>query len=392
MAWNMTEVGEQRVRFVVRASEAGRNLSELCREFGISRPTGYVWLQRWQQDKTAGLEEKSRRPQRSPHKTAETVEQQIVELRRQRPDWGARKLRPLLAGQGVELPVITVHRVLLRHGLVRPEDRHQAAVQRFERAAPNEMWQMDFKSPKGWQQRVGPLSVIDDHSRYVIRLAQTGSTRSQAVRAQLEQAFEECGVPQAMLMDHGVPWWNGAAPSGWTELTVWLMGQGIRLHMGRYRHPQTQGKVERFHGALEMARRRRGLPAEQERQAWLEAFRYEYNHVRGHEALGMRTPASVWRASERRYDPQPREWDYGVEAEVHRLDEDGQLRLGQRNWPVSEALRRQPVEVKRVGESTLLVYYCQSLVREIDLAAQRSTAVDRWAQPTTCKGCPDNTV
>ena len=392
MAWKMTEVGEQRVRFVVRASEAGRNLSELCREFGISRPTGYVWLQRWQQQKTAGLEEKSRRPQRSPQKTAEAVEQQIVELRRQRPDWGARKLRPLLAEQGVQLPVITVHRVLLRHGLVRPEDRHEAAVQRFERAAPNEMWQMDFKSPKGWEQRVGPLSVIDDHSRYVIRLAQTGTTRSQAVRAQLERAFEECGLPESMLMDHGVPWWNGTAAKGWTELTVWLMGQGVRLHFGRYRHPQTQGKVERFHGALEMARRRRGLPGEEQRQAWLDEFRYEYNHVRRHEALGMRTPASVWQPSGRHYDPHPPEWEYEAGAEVQRLDRDGQLRLGRRSWPISEALSGQRVRLQRVGESTILVYYCQSLVREIDLAAQRSTAVDRWAQPTNCKGCPDNTV
>lgn len=272
MAWKMVEVREQRVRFVVRASEPGRNLSQLCREFEISRPTGYRWLKRWGQDKTAGLEEKSRRPQHSPRQTAAGVEQRIVELRRQRPDWGARKLKPLLAKSGVELPVITVHRVLLRQGLVRAQDQHPAAVQRFQREAPNESWQMDFKSPKGWGQPVGPLAVLDDHSRYVIALAQTGSTGSQAVREQLQQAFAECGLPEAMLMDHGTPWWNPAAPSGWTELTVWLMRQGIRLHFGRYRHPQTQGKVERLNGALEMARRRRGLPAVEQRQAWLDEF------------------------------------------------------------------------------------------------------------------------
>ena len=257
MAWKMVDQREQRVRFVVRASEPEGNLSALCREFGISRPTGYVWLKRWQAEKTAGLEEKSRRPQNSPGKTSAAVEQQIVELRRQRPDWGARKLRPLLAERGIELPVITLHRALLRHGLVRAEDRHEAAVQRFQRAAPNELWQMDFKSPKGWEQPVGPLSVIDDHSR------------SDPIGADGQHAEE------AMLMDHGTPWWNPAAPSGWTELTVWLMRQGIRLHFGRYRHPQTQGKVERFHGALEMARRRRGLPAVEQRQAWLEEFRWD---------------------------------------------------------------------------------------------------------------------
>src|SRR5664280_1007508 len=124
-----------------------------------------------------------------------------------------------------------------------------------------------------------------------------------------------CGLPQAMLMDHGTPWWNPAAASGWTELTVWLMRQGIQLHYGRLRHPQTQGKVERFNGALEMARRRRGLPPASGRQQWLDEFRYEYNHIRPHEALAMRTPASVWRVSVRRYDPQPPAWDYGAGAE-----------------------------------------------------------------------------
>jgi transposase InsO family protein len=392
MAWKMVEVREQRVRFVVRASEPGRNLSQLCREFEISRPTGYLWLKRWEQDKTAGLEERSRRPQHSPRRTAAGVEQQILKLRGQRPDWGARKLKPLLAKSGVELPVITVHRVLLRHGLVRAQDQHPAAVQRFQREAPNQLWQMDFKSPKGWDQAVGPLAVLDDHSRYVIALAQTGTTGSQAVRERLQQAFAECGLPEAMLMDHGTPWWNPAAPSGWTELTVWLMRHGIRLHFGRYRHPQTQGKVERLNGALEMARRRRGLPPGEQRQAWLDEFRYEYNHVRPHEALAMRTPASVWRPSQRHYQADPPEWEYGAEAEVHRLNKKGQLQLGGERWAISQALRQQRVAVKRVGEQMLLVYYCQSLVREIDLAAQRSTAVDRWAQPSTCKGCPDNAV
>jgi|SRR5450755_2772353 len=391
MAWNMVDRREQRVRFVVLARERKKPFSQLCQEFGISRPTGYRWRRRFEQEGTPGVEEKSRRPHTSPQRTAAGVEQQIVELRQQRPDWGARKLQPLLAGQGVRLPVITVHRVLLRQGLVRQQDGHPAAVQRFERAAPNELWQMDFKSPKGWGQAVGPLSVLDDHSRYVVRLAQTGSTRTEAVREQLQTAFQECGVPQGMLMDHGVPWWNGQAASGWTELGVWLMRQGIELHFSRIRHPQTQGKVERFHGALEMARRKRGLPEGEPRQAWLDNFRYEYNHVRPHEGLGMRTPASLWHVSPRSYDPNPTAWDYGAGSEVYRLNRNGQLKLQGRWWQVSEALRQQWVEVKPIDQR-ILVYYCRSLVREINLATQRSTAVDRWVQPSICNACGDNAV
>ena len=144
-----------------------------------------------------------------------------------------------------------------------------------------------------------------------------------------------------------------------------------------------------------MARRRRGLPEVGQRQVWLDEFRSEYNHLRRHEALEMRTPASVWRASERRYQPDPPEWEYGREAEVHRLNAQGQLLRAGWRWPISQALRQRRVEVKRVRAHSLLVYCCQSLVRAIDLIAQRSTAVDRWAQPANCKdckGCGDNAV
>jgi transposase InsO family protein len=110
---------------------------------------------------------------------------------------------------------------------------------------------MDLKGPLGWQAPVGPLSVLDDHSRYAIALVGTWSTRAEPVRERLEEAFQHCGVPEEMLMDHGTPWWNMKATAGWTWLTVWLMRQGIRLHFSGYRHPQTQGKVERFHGSMQ---------------------------------------------------------------------------------------------------------------------------------------------
>jgi transposase InsO family protein len=391
MPWQQMDARDQRVRFVIEASRGEKAMAVLCREFGISRPTGYVWLKRFQQGGVKAIEEQSRRPERSPRRTEAEIEQRVVELRRGRPDWGARKLHVLLEREGVEVGRRTVHRILLRHGLVREQDRRRPAPGRFERERPNELWQMDFKSPKGWGTPVGPLSVLDDHSRYLIGLAATGSTRLEAVREQLEEAFVRCGLPEEMLMDHGIPWWNGQAPSGWTRLWVWLMKQGIRCWLSGVQHPQTQGKVERFHGSLEMARRRRELPEPGQRQPWLDWFRQEYNEIRPHEALGDRTPASVWVPSPRHYDPNPPEWDYGPDAEVHRLGKTGQLKLQSHWWQISEALPYEPVRLLRIGER-ILVYYRNSLIRELDLCAQRSTAVDRWAQPTNCKGCPGNDV
>jgi transposase InsO family protein len=377
MAWRTVDVDDQRVRFVVAASRHEKSFRELCTEFEVSRPTGYEWLRRYQAAGIAGVVEKSRRPHQSPRQTAAEIEQRIVELRRQRPDWGARKLQVLLAREGIHLPVITVHRILLRRGWVRPQDRFRKAVERFERRAPNQLWQMDFKSPVGWDAPVGPLSVLDDHSRYAITLQGTWSTKAEPVKQGLIEAFERCGVPEEMLMDHGTPWWNMKAVAGWTWLTVWIMRQGIRLHFSGYRHPQTQGKVERFHGALSAAMNRRAIPARNERQQWLDEFRYEYNHVRPHEALAMKTPAGVWSKSSRDFVADPPAWEYEAGAEVRKVTAEGRLQVDGRPWEISRALAGEWVQLVRV-EGRVLVYYCRSLVREIDPVTQHSIAVDRW--------------
>jgi len=127
------------------------------------------------------------------------------------------------------LPRNTIHRILLRRDLIRVANQRSATLQRFERKRPNQLWQMDFKGPKDWPQPVGPLSVLDDHSRYLIALTANGNTRGEPVQHQLEEAFQRCGVPEEMLMDHGSPWWGHLSPLGHTHLSLWLMRQGIRL-------------------------------------------------------------------------------------------------------------------------------------------------------------------
>jgi transposase InsO family protein len=368
MAWGSVDVDEQRMRFVIAASRKGKPFSRLCQEFDISRPTGYEWLGRYQSGGYRAVAEKSRRPHHSPQRTSAAIEQWVVQLRRQYPDWGARKLKDRLEKMhGVAMPPSTIHRILLRHGLVRDQDRHRQAVQRFEREAPNELWQMDFKSPVGWEAPSGPLSLLDDHSRYAVALEGTWCTQAEPVREQLEQAFIDCGVPEAMLMDHGTPWWNMKAERGWTWLTVWLMKQGIRLHFSGYCHPQTQGKVERFHGTMAAALKKRGHPAVDQRQQWLDRFRQEYNHLRPHEALEMKTPASVWRKSERKYQAVPAAWEYEPGAELARVTDPGTLYVAGHNWMISRALAGEWVQLVRI-EQRILVYYCHTLIRELDFS------------------------
>jgi transposase InsO family protein len=343
-------------------------------EYGISRPTGYLWLHRFREQGAAGLEELSRRPLRIPRRSSQELEEQIVSLRGQHPDWGARKLRVLLGRAGLVVPASTVHRVLRRRGLIHEGDSHPAAAGSFCREAPNQLWQMDFKSPKGWQAHLGPLSVIDDHSRYAVVLEQLGSGRGEAVQLRLERAFCDCGLPEAMLMDHGQPWWNAQSSGGWTQLSVWLMRVGIRLYYSGVRHPQTQGKVERFHGALERARRRQGMAGTVPDQHWLDRFRQEYNQIRPHEALQMQTPASQWQKSARPYTG-PADPQYPAGAELGQLNATGALWLEGRNWQVAGALAHQTVRIVRL-DNRVLVYYASTPIRELDLAGQGSTMVE----------------
>ena len=322
MGWKTMDIRQQRVEFVIAATRGKKRFSKLCEEFGISRPTGYLWWKRYRGGGLEGIAEQTRRPHKSPTKTEDSVEQQVIALRQRYPDWGARKLGVLLQQSGQQLRASTIHRILGRHDLVRDRPQGNRECRRFERNHPNELWQMDFKGPRGWNQEVGPLSILDDHSRYLIGLRALGSTQAEPVREQLEEAFLRCGVPEAMLMDHGIPWWGPRSPLGLTKLSVWLMQQGIRLHWSGIRHPQTQGKVERFHGTLLRAIEKRRL-WKQRTQEWLDDYRWEYNHLRPHEALGMKTPATVWTQSGRKYQANPASWEYPQGAILRKVDCNG---------------------------------------------------------------------
>jgi transposase InsO family protein len=368
MPWRECAVPDERLQFVILANQPASNVSALCCQFGVSRQTGYKWLGRYREAGAAGVvRERSRRPRSSPRRTPAEWTAALIAARRERPDWGARKLLTVLRRERPELPVVsssTAHRILLRENLVAAEDRHRPALQRFERAQPNELWQMDFKGPPGFNQGIGPLSILDDHSRYLLALQQVGSTRLSGVRDTLEATFINCGLPEYLLVDHGTPWYNGYSPWGWSELSVWILRQGIRMVLSGVRHPETQGKVERMHEALQLALRKRHGCAD--RQCWLDEFRHEYNHLRPHEGIGMQVPASRWNPSPRPYQPAPQEWIYPAGWLVHGLAGEGQLCWLGRRWEISRALRGQQIALEVNGDR-VLVHYCNITLREFDL-------------------------
>jgi transposase InsO family protein len=293
---------DQRREFVRLALQEGANRRELCRRFGISPDVGYKWLRRWQAGDRELLDQ-SRRPKRMPRRSAAAVEVQVVAVRDKHPAWGARKIAHCLKRDGQIVPVpSTVHRILCRNERIKPsENAPPNPGHRFEKEAPNQLWQMDFKGhmPLANGTRCHPLTVIDDHSRYVPCLKACANEQRPTVQEHLTATFRRYGLPEAFYIDNGSPWGDTSGVR-WTGLKVWLLKLGIRVVHARPCHPQGRGKNERFHRTLNAEvfamRPFRTLP---EVQRALDAWRMVYNLERPHQGLDMNVPADRFRPSSR---------------------------------------------------------------------------------------------
>jgi putative transposase len=300
MPWREMSVMDQRREFVGLAKQAGVNRRELCRRFGISADTGYKWLRR----ATAGdadLADRSRRPHGSPRRSADAIEAAVLAVRDAHPAWGARKIVRCLERGGEVAPArSTVHTILCRHGRVGPSDGGGGKPwQRFEQAAPNLLWQMDFKGHIALSHggRCHPLTVVDDHSRYALCLAACANEQGGTVQGALTATFRRYGLPEAIFVDNGAPW-GEACGQRWTRLGVWLLKLGVAVLHSRPYHPQSRGKNERFHRTLAAEvlalQRFRDLA---ELQRAFDRWRTVYNLERPHQALGQDVPASRYRPS-----------------------------------------------------------------------------------------------
>ena len=377
MPWKTESVMEQRLKFVIEASQRSESFSQLSRDYSISRQTGYKWLKRYQEAGTiAELKERSRRPWHSPRRTSKAVEQRVLAVRDQK-GWGANKIAYVLEKEGVVLPAITIHRILKRQGRIKAESAVRLASKRFARDSCNELAQMDFK---GDYRLAGggtcyPLTLIDDCSRYLLGLWPLPSLDGEGVYRVLKRHFQREGVPLEMLMDHGSTWYSNNTEHGLTWLSIWLIKQGITIMYSGVHHPQTQGKVERFHRTLKDRTAHRGEPATMsEWRRWADEMRQEYNQERPHESLGMRTPVEIYsRENLRPYQEHPREWEYDG-GEVRRLDNEGGFsKYG--NWYfVCQALAKELVRVDEF-DGKLTVTFRHLTIREVYLHTRSSTAV-----------------
>lgn len=346
MPWECRTVKEQRELFVKEALHTS-NFSALCREYGITRRTGYKWVGR--KENGDSLEDKSRQPHTSPKRTSAAVEAKILEMRADNPGWGAKRIKQVLESKGsTDIPSArTVNTILQRNGCISEEDSlKRKAYTRFEKAACNDMWQADFKGEFKTEdgRYCYPLDILDDHSRFAIKIAASDSAANVVIPC-FQAAFREFGLPRAILSDNGAQF--AGFRNGYTQFEKWLMCLDVVPIHGRIKHPQTQGKIERFHRSMKNEYLKyHSFANAQDANHGLQQWREKYNHERPHEALGMKTPGSVYVPSNRQFREKILPWEYSGIYRVIKVNHWGYVRFDKYQVYLSETMINEHVEFR----------------------------------------------
>jgi transposase InsO family protein len=379
MPWKKDGVSEERFRFIEEWKSDDWSLAELCEQFGVTRKTGYKWLERYEAAGMEGLRDQSRAPHRHPNALTEATQERILKVRAEHPYWGARKIRAFLKrqeGADVIPAMSTIGNLLKTNGLTIPRKRRPRARPSQQPLAhateANRVWCADFK---GWFRsgngdRIDPLTISDAYSRYLLRCQAVRAADLAHSQPIFEAAFREYGLPDRMRTDNGAPFGSNGE-SGLTGLSVWWIKLGIvpeRIQPGK---PQQNGRHERMHRTLKQATacppaRNRG--AQQRR---FDQFRWEYNEQRPHEALGQATPASCYAPSARPYPRRLAEVEYPEGWQVRRVSPGGQIRWRTEYIFVAHALQGEVVGIEPVEDGRWRVWFSFYDIGILDAARLR---------------------
>ena len=371
MSWDERTVEQMREEFARRVLAQERSKAALCREYGISRPTGDKWLERYLNGDS--MSDRSRAPKTVSGRIDPELEAQIVAFRKKYPAIGAVKLRRMMADAGqTSLPCAkTFNNIFHRHGLIeRSASQAATPYERFEKTLPNEMWQADFKGHFAMQNgcRCHPLNILDDHSRFSLCVEALKGETFEDVKPVIERLFLEYGLPFSFLCDNGNPW--GTSQSlGYTRFEVWLMELGILTLHGRFRHPQTQGKEERFNGSFTReCLRHQQIRDFSHAQQVFDEYRTFYNEVRPHFSLELDVPQKHYRPSTRQMPEHIEPWEYGPEYKLCKVKETGYFNFHGQGFFLTEAFAGKHIAVREShlpGQITLV--FRQFKVGRIDL-------------------------
>jgi putative transposase len=374
MPWLETSPVEQRERFIADHRRGLYPMIELCTRYGISRKTGYKWLERFEQGGRAGLHDRSRAPHHCPHRISPEVAHLLCTARRAHPRWGPGKLLDWLKPRypRVAWPAVsTAGDLLARRGLVKKRRRrrphYHPGVVPPTTQAPNDLWTADFKGH--FRTRDGiycyPLTIADQHTRYLLACQGLRSTKGQPVRTVFEQTFRAYGLPAAIRTDNGVPFATTGI-HGLSQLNVWWMTLGIQHQRILPAHPQQNGAHERMHKTLkaEAIRPPRGTLAAQQRA--FNRFRALYNDERPHETLGGQPPGAFYRPSPRPYPNKLPPIDYPGHFLVKRITNAGTFRFKKRLLFIANALKQHPIGLEEVDNGIWSIYFGRVLLARLD--------------------------
>ena len=383
MPWKESSAMEERLRFVARLLD-GEPMTDMCLEFGISRKTGYKIFDRYKEHGLEALTDRSRRPVRYANQLPQQVESMIVSFKRDKPHWGARKIRELLVRRlagDVRVPAkSTIHTVLDRHGLVKRMGRKRSRASGTPLsagAAPNDLWCADFKGEfkLGNRQYCYPLTVTDHASRFLLMCEALESVREDTAFTAFERLFQERGLPGAIRSDNGVPF---ASPNGLfnlSKLSVWWLRLGIAIERIKPGNPQQNGRHERMHLTLKKeATRPAGFNSLQQ-QARFDAFIHEFNTERPHQALAMKCPAEVYAPSPRSYQGLP-DLAYPCHDRDILVTACGRICMHRKKINISTVLAGQRLGIREVDEGIWLVSFMHYDLGYIDLEQKTLQPLD----------------
>jgi transposase InsO family protein len=364
MPWHETDPMNERVKFIARYLQNEEPFAALCEDAGISRKTGYKWVERYEQGGVRALVDRSRAPRSHPHAVPAAIIDAIVALRRRHPRWGPRKLLVVLRRREPDRawPVAsTVGDILRQRGLVRPRRRRRYSAPYGERlreyAGPNAIWCADFKGHFAVSDaRCHPLTIMDGFRRYLLRCQALRRPLFAPTRSVFEAAFREFGLPETIRTDNGAPF-STLAAGGLSRLAVWWIRLGIRPERIVPGRPDQNGRHERMHSTLKAETARPPRSSFRAQQRAFELFRREYNHERPHEALADQTPASQYVASPRPYPRQLPPLEYPAHVRVERAYPNGVISFRDTQWYLSNCLAGELVGLEEVDDERWKVYF-----------------------------------
>ncbi len=375
MPWKETCCVKERLRFVVAHESDLYSMMELCERFGISRKTGYKWLERFEAEGPGGLENRSRKPHRSPSRTAENIRSLLIEERLKHPKWGPEKLLDVV-GRGhpeIELPArSTVAAILKSEGLVKERRRRRRHTHPGKPAtsvtAPNELWTADFKGEFKTLDGVWcyPLTVADQFSRFILGIDGLLDTKGKRVRAVFERLFHEYGLPCGIRTDNGTPFVGTNSIHGLSVLNVWWVKLGIKLERIQPGRPDQNGRHERMHRTMKDETQYPPAENRPAQQMCFDDFRSEFNYERPHQALEQRRPAEVWIPSPRPYPERIQDPEYPKHFLRRRVWSTGIIKFKNRCIFLSETLAREDVGLEEIDDGIWSIHFYNILLGRLD--------------------------